>query len=577
MGRIDVNRERGIRITEKPQGNINTAGYSHVSQGVSNIGRATENVARGIQNVGDTLFKIYNDQADSRNRLEFLEGQTQLFNLTQKSNEELEERINNGEFDGKDGLALFKSAVDKASGGINKELEEWANKNMSSDDMRKELLARSNLDRQRNFAHLSGRFIAHDNKRKWDIFNAQINDAVKMGNKENGKRIIDAYCVGKSEEFKKNLLNEFERKFTYARLDDFKANIVNAVSVEEVNSLVQQASDMGLFNGMPDGDKNSPIPLYRLVNKKTQSLEQAEQLAKQKQAKENKKLQKELAEQQSKDVNAFISGLKGRIQQDVFSSVTSGKVKINWADYDDQFEKVLSMSTISAHEKDKLRGDWAKDKLAIAEYAQNSLNKVLFERTTGFIIAGRNDDKGRVDVGALFDNDSMRAKQAMEDSSHYDDLVRLGWKKYDKEKLEYNKRTLDVFTKILKWDAKADEQGKIAKLILQDAQSFDSATRKQLTDTLFNKVVKGVDFPQNWSKKDIDKFDDEFEKFIEWEDEDDSANMSDYYALRERVMNLARIRNLSLKEALIELQDDQFYQQQQLNKNRKLVRKFLGL
>lgn len=565
MGRIDLNRERGIRITEKPQGNINTAGYSHVSQGVSNIGRATENVARSIQNVGDTLFKIYNDQADSRNRLEFLEGQTQLFNLTQKSNEELEERINNGEFDGKDGLALFKSAVDKASGGINKELDEWANKNMSSDDMRKELLARSNLDRQRNFAHLSGRFIAHDNKRKWDIFNARIEDAVKMGNKENGMRVIDAFCSGKSKALKEQITADFERKFTYARLDDFKANIVNAVSVEEVNSLVQQASD----NGLPVGDKDSQI--QQLIKKKTQSLE----IAKQKQAQADKKLQKELAEQQSKDVNTAIGALKGRIQQYIYNSISSGKIQLNWAEFDEAFNNILKQSKIPDHEKEKLKGQWAKDKLSIVENAQNSLNKVLSERTRNFIIAGKNDEKGRVDVGALFDNDSTLAKKALENSSKYEKLIALGWLKHDNEKKEYTQQTLNVFRQLLQWESEADPQGKIAKDILKQAQHFDSATRKQITDALFGKCVKKEDFPVNWSDSEIKVFDKKLAKWCKWEDEDDSASMKDFYALRRRIIGLARLRNMSVAEATDEMKNDPFIQQLSVKENRKLVHEFL--
>ncbi len=98
MGVIDLNRNRGINITDKPNAGVSTSGFNDLSRSLASVERANQNLARGIAHVGDTFFKIYNDRADERNRQEVLEGQTALFDFSQAEKDKLSEDLRTGKY-----------------------------------------------------------------------------------------------------------------------------------------------------------------------------------------------------------------------------------------------------------------------------------------------------------------------------------------------------------------------------------------------------------------------------------------------------------------------------------------------
>lgn len=222
MAHINLKQKEGVKVFDRPSGVRDFSGSAFA--GLSAMDRATDSLARGIKHVSDSLFGIYNDLADTRNRQEILEAQTAMFDISNAENERLEERMRRGDFDGAGGVEMFKQAALKAQDKIQKEFSGWASKNITQNDTRDALSEKMVLEGKRNFAHLSGRFLAYDNERRFNLMKSQCERAVVDGSMPNLIAAIKAYCGGgkdkdgndiprrKSQEFEDNLRKEYEKK-----------------------------------------------------------------------------------------------------------------------------------------------------------------------------------------------------------------------------------------------------------------------------------------------------------------------------------------------------------------------------
>ena len=239
MAKIDLGFDKGVQVTGSAGHggtNINLGGAINAA---GQVGNAFENVSRGIKHVSDSLFGIFNDLADTRNRQEFLEGQTAMFDLSSAENERFEERIRHGDFDGAGGLEMFKQEALKSQEKVKEAFSNWVSKNVTQSNTRKILNEQMVLDGKKNFAHLSGRFLAYDNERRFNLMKSQCDRAVEDGSMVNLNAAIKAYVGGgkdkdgndiprsKSQEFEDNLRKEYEPKLQNSIINSTLARVLN--------------------------------------------------------------------------------------------------------------------------------------------------------------------------------------------------------------------------------------------------------------------------------------------------------------------------------------------------------------
>ena len=262
MARINLGREQGVRVVGSAQhGATSPAGYEHLAGGYERLNRARESISRSVAYASDVFMKAFNDLAETRNRQEILEGRTKLFDITNQANTALEERINNGDFDNPNGLALFKEAVRASHVQVEKDFNDWSAQNVTQNSTRNALNEDAKLDFKRNFAHLSGVFLAHDRRRRWDMFQNQVNDAVEMQNQPNLMAAYTAYFGDGSKENPyrfseevreralKDALNRFDKKGLEIRFSQAE-EIVNPDAQAAMYSSILADLESGKYKGL---------------------------------------------------------------------------------------------------------------------------------------------------------------------------------------------------------------------------------------------------------------------------------------------------------------------------------------
>lgn len=579
MGKIDLGRERGVRITGSAQhGATSPRGYESAMQGVSRMNAAADNVARGMRHVSDTLFKVYNDQAETRNRQEFLEGQTMLFDITNQANEQLEQDIQAGKFDGADGLESFKKSVEILNGNINKKFGEWASKNITGNDTRSRLLEASKLDVKKNFAHLSGRFLAHDQQRRWQMCEKQMSDAIAFRNKKNGEIAIKAYCVGKSEEFKKNLLNEFEYKFARARASEITENIKVATTFDEVFSQMEELRTNG-YDLFLTPHQRQAFDVFALA--KIDAIESAEAKAEEKQREAEEKQREEQDKAIEEEVKSMSKLYEDNFKaqqkasenavKGLYGGIKTSSAKNNYVDWESterKLDSILSESNLSDDRKSQIRGDFDVFKQnTIAEIEANK-DKALKQQAFNSLESAMQNE-GKIDSKILNDTpEDVKARQKAKEIANNPHLA-----SYDEQQLYLHKYHL-FEKRILAYDENTDKDGKVLASLLSEAQNYADAERIKLVKTIDTIVNKRAPNPK-WSNEDVKVFRETFMDKCEvgndrlWWGNDEVVGLnSDLY---NRIYERAKKLNLTLTEALSELDKDPYFQLIQSKKGRELA------
>lgn len=94
MAKIDLNRERGVRVTNKPSGGLDY-NFGGVYAGINAQQKANDALAKGMNHVGRVLTGIYDDMAATRNRQETLAGETAYFDIQEQTNQKILQQILN--------------------------------------------------------------------------------------------------------------------------------------------------------------------------------------------------------------------------------------------------------------------------------------------------------------------------------------------------------------------------------------------------------------------------------------------------------------------------------------------------
>lgn len=611
MGKIDLGRERGVRITGSAQhGATSPRGYERVMQGVSRMNAAADNVARGMRHVSDTLFRVYEDQALTRNRQEYLEGQTQQFDITQQENKFLEERIEKGEFDGADGLDLFEKAVVEANNKIDNTFSEWASKHITREDTRNALIEATKLDSKKNFAYLSGKFIAHDRKRRWDMCQNQMSDAVKSGNYQNGITAINAYCTNKSPELKKEMLKKYDYGFCSQRVADAKVAIQGASTPEEIENIIANLKSEGFYFGIYENDQKAfdVFACHRLdiLEDKEAREEDADIKAFLDEEKafvgglmQQEKNTKALKDSQSKGLKKRVDISKKTMSSAMRSCVEMGDAVYETLNVSEQRQQLIDyfkQTSLSADELTVALEDFdnfvAEEKVRIRKQVESSMKQHAKD------VLAQASEKGSFDIEALSGKNTSEAKKLriaqaefLKAREAYNLLkTKIDSKKFTPEEERnwaiYKSSFFKTLTGVLSYEEASDSRGeKLARLCIE-IDKFDDDSRKELLNALNGKVNGNVKAtlgkaPSNWNSEDLKLFDKEIKDLCEWDDDtlwfgDDSDPVA-FAKLRNRMLQYASVRQLNLQETLKEMREDPFVKRVFFKQSMREAQKFLNL
>lgn len=587
MARINLGREKGPTPTGSAQfGGVSSAGYGQLIRGYERLQAANDSVARGISHVSNELFKAYEDQAAIRNRQEVLEGRTAQFEFASEQNRIIEERLNNGEFDGRDGLEKFKKAVMEGHAKASDDFNAWAEKNVTRIDTRNALLEDFKLDTKRNFAYMSGRFLAHDRKRRWEMLQRQTDNAVENGNYENGKIAIDIYSEGKSPELKKQLLDDYSTRFCNKRLDIAKGKISLCATEDEV---LREAARVYGSEHYYGANKNNRELFDAFVFNAQDAAASREERVKSASQEAKRKADKD-------EAYDFEKGAKATISAGARIAAKAGKQlseeKINEAR--EEIKTTFVAAGIPDGEIKARLEDFDKFALQIQSKTSETVYKICYNNVVDTLKTAIEQNDGDIDIMKLAGKDAKVAnaieegrkqnERVAESREYLADKISRGvlTETEAKKAFEYRESYFNSLTNILKYDKDLDPRGeKLAGLIVE-ASKFDAKSRKQFLSAIYSKVVKGQDYPSKWSVADVKEFDEGFAKICEynkntydWWRYDDTNDPIAYNKMRDRVLNWARIRGLSPAEANEEMGKDPFFQKVLLKRSMREAQKYL--
>lgn len=582
MARINLGREKGPTPTGSAQfGGVSSDGYGQLIRGYERLRAANDSVARGISHVSNELFKAYEDQAAIRNRQEILEGRTAQFEFASEQNRIIEERLNNGEFDGRDGLEKFKKAVMEGHAKASDDFNTWAEKNVTRIDTRNALLEDFKLDTKRNFAYMSGRFLAHDRKRRWEMLQRQTDNAVENGNYENGKIAIEIYSEGKSPELKKQLLDDYSTRFCNKRLNIAKGKISLCATEDEV---LREAARVYGSEHYYGANKNNRELFDAFVFHAQDAAASREERAKSASQEAKRKADKDEAYDFEK--GAKISA-GARIAAEAGEKLSEEKIN----EAREEIKTTFVAAGLPDGEIKARLEDFDKFALQIQSKTSETVNKICYNNVVDTLKTAIEQNDGDIDImklagknakvaASIEDAQRQRGSAAAENESLVDKISRgvlTGTEA--KEAFEYRESYFNSLTNVLKYDSELDPRGeKLAGLIVE-ASKFDAKSRKQFLTAIYNKVVKGEQYPTKWNSADVKEFDESFAAICEynkdtwdWWQYDDTNDPVAFSRMRDRVLNWAKIRGLSPAEVAEEMKKDPFFQKILLKRSMREAR-----
>lgn len=599
MARINLGREQGVRVVGSAQhGATSPAGYEHLAGGYERINRERESISRSVAYASDVFMKAFNDLAETRNRQEILEGRTKLFDITNQANTALEERINNGDFDNPNGLALFKEAVRASHVQVEKDFNEWSAQNVTQNSTRNALNKDARLDFKRNFAHLSGVFLAHDRRRRWDMFQNQADNAIKSGNYENLKIAYHAFVGGgkdkdgndipytKSEEFCKNLWAELDYKFCAQRISDAKNQIADATTPEAITEIIANFQSSGYFSEIPENQRKSLTAFSARRVLETESSRgrkyEAERQKVEAEKKETDRQAEEARKLKEKETADAITGMKAEMSKAMRLCVETGtriEEDVKLKEYRNNLIETIKSSRLSEGKKKSLIADlddWlAEEQKHIVDQVQS----LMFDNTVSVLIEAVNQKDGNIDPKILSGGDAKEAEEIEKNRKRYEDLSNRDnrgtlTKKEREDFINYRKEYFALLNGIFTYDKVRDPRGERLAELIKKSQGFERESRKELLEFIYEKAVKNSRISASWKDADIETFDNAFAEICVWEDNlnarwwllkmwegEDTSNPKAFKKMRDRILNIAQARGLTVNEAIEELKKDPFYQE----------------
>jgi hypothetical protein len=482
MGRINLGREQGIRVTEKQNTGVSTQGYSQVSAGLSAQARATDNLVKGMQHISKVTADISHDMAETRNAVDFADYQMNAFKIDQA---ELTDKMEADMMSGKiNSQASFDEAYKKYSAIATQKRNDFASTQGYAPSVFDKISISDKNEEKRNFAHLSGRFIHYENKRIWDKAENGINEAIKMG--DQGKANVIQIINNLRGKYSKDICDKMEkdglRKCSLQQVQFDMDRLNNMKDSNEAKSFVKEKIE--LYEKMMDDEVLRKINGFTLAD--TYDTLRSWKKVSQGQTGEEIKIDfKNLNNQisSSKDIEETKLHIqKYRDNVSKRSDLTTDQKESIYADLDDL--------TIKAENDDISK----KTKNAFDNYSvQMKCAKTIEEANASF----RNFVKWINDNEYLNDNDKETAKtNALEVrnsiASNIESSYTKAQKEADKQRRSNADATIEAASKGKDWKTNLPlpQQNAIAKMQknIQNESAVNPSVKKELYDYLMYQI-----------------------------------------------------------------------------------------
>lgn len=517
MGKINLGKEKGVSVTDMPMPHTIINENSGMA-GIYSAERANDRLIAGMQHVSDTLFKIYNDQADIRNRQEILEGQTALFDIENSEDAKLEERINKGEFDNEGGLDAFKKAVMESQGRIDRQFSDWTSKHITQSNTRNDLMQHAKLNAKKNFANISGRFLAHDRKRRWDMYQDQTNDAIEMQNEANLMAVHKAYFGDGSKEnpfrfskeTRERALAEARRKFDKRGLE-----IRFAQADQLVNADTQAAMYSAILNDLENGKYDG---LYYSESSKL--------ISKLKEGFNKINYRNEIV-----SIRAALSKDLSNMSQQQFDEWEKSTIAgIEAKEHLSNEEKTYYKEKISA-----------KRKTLSSQFVQNA-QETYKKSTLSLLDSACANGNGDVDLSWDFVRGAELERLRAEIDAKEGSFFSIG-----KKAQEYDDNFHNIMRKIDEYKPDKDNDGLELRGLVFRTQGFLREHRIMLLNSLNNKA-KGIT-PDKWSQENLEIFENQIDEMFDWYDvKQDKNEEKDQIKEEPRAVAFYQLRNSIIED-----------------------------
>ena len=556
MGRIDLKKNSGVRVQDKAM--PHTIVNSNTGLGVVQaFNHATDSLVRGMQHVSGTVMRISDDMKQKDIHEETMYAQIEYFDKTQNAMRELAEQ---NIYDQTEYENAFNEAMDK----VDADMLDWAKNNASWDESRDAIALMSTGGRSKAYAQAMGQFISQKNTRKSQLLEHNYNRLVQDKN-INGVEVLMKNS-GLAPETQAMYIEKAKSSISAKEIADLQYEISLSTDLEHIYNVFDSIQYSDAYMNV-DESTRSRFDVFAIA--KMESIAQAEEVEEARQIdaqskaveKQNKAIEKEVNDlakayeddstQKSKKSKEAIEGLKGDIK-----TAVENRLGIDWVATENRFNDVLKNSNFSDDIKKKYRGEFDVFKANTIADIEKNKNKAL--KRQAFIALEK-----AMENGGVIDSKTLNDTPA--DISYRQRFKAIAEKPNEAsvdEKIKYSHKYHLFEKEIFAYNEKEDFDGRKLATILREAQNYPDAERTKLIKTIDTIVNKRTPNPK-WTTDDVEVFKEKFNRLCTvgddrlWFGNDEIAGLNN--DLYNRIYNRAEKLNLTLTEALHEIENDPYF------------------
>lgn len=510
MGKIDLGRERGVRVSDAPLGGQNFGGYSGVGAGLSDSARAADSLARGMAHLGRVFGEISHDMAETRNAVDFSDYRVRAFKINQEHFiDKMESDMRSGAINSRE---TFEAAYKKYSESAARKRTEFVKNAGYAPEVLDRIQIDDKHEQLRNYAQLTGMFIKSENERIWNTTENNCREFAQDGGAAAAENIV-ATVKNIRGKYSPELCDALEKKYlNLADVNNLRARIAQGDSI--VDPTAQKSHYEAVVRDLESGQYDG---LY-----KAQIAEIVAKLNKGINAQEYKKQLRECSAMFAKDIS--------KMSEKQFDEWEKSTLK-----------EVGAKKHLSAEEKDLWREKISTKRTALQKSFIEAAQAENRNSTLRLLEAARADENGNVDLNY----DILHGQSRAEKRGKFNDF---GDRFFDNDTIAaYDGDFHSVMSDISAYKNEKDKDGIELRNLLFRTQTFTREHRKMLINALSDKVDGHV--PEKWSSESWGAFEAQIDSMIQWYDvESKPADEKKQMAEDSKSVAFYQIRNSICKD-----------------------------
>lgn len=595
-------------------------------QGISAMTRAGDRLAHGINYVAGAVGDIAKDQARMENEIAVNSAQVSIVKEQAALNEDFRRRITAGEF--KDFKSFQNAYLEDYSSKIETPLNEKFHEEGLSDAARQALAVHIKKSQAANFAHMGAEWQGIQNRRKIDALYSDLSALEEMdASDEDIGRMVAPYVNGGliTPETGHKILLESSNRRTTRRLDLERAKLRLASSPEEFDKALEAAMDSPAYKASSGVQKEYFDVFAAAAGREASARAERARAASAKAAHAADSERKALADSELRGVESELSLAARESLRLAASAEDLGRFMLDFDSSTRRMEEILASSNYSDAQKSVARerfyGAFDDEQAKLSKQIKAKLKNSAFEKLKSAVLENGglipSDDlkdpllskqRREAELFASFEKlapsvdfstlapklqEQAAALLTPEEKAEYEKVRGVKgksdafWREWFAEyrvRREAQERAgfVNALGEINRYEYKSDETGENLALIMRKTQTFSPERRRTLMEALYNKA-SGASPNEKWSYDDVKQFNASFAEFCEHNTDtydfwryDDTVDPVLFLELRNRVFNAAKVRGLTLQEAVREMEEDPFYREIFQKRNRQKALEFIN-